>query len=304
MRVPLKVSGCVLDMHEHELKSKTNEIKQHFAHFIINLQQHMLDLQRDEKLDVSVIKSHIIMYDKKLKAPVSCCKTLEDIFNTLCLPKYSSFLNYELLKLFIDYGNDEIKCQFIKYKQDLQEYLKNRIIKSLSAGKVLHAVLVDESMIDENTDLIQLQNRVNILLGHKNLTLLHYESLNRVQGICSVGEANAQRFSSPLPNLPFIDDSDSENSISGNSDNKHSETNSEKDIEKSKEESAGKGSNINTVEETLEEVDLASTAVSTFLPQKNSLIMTTRDDTKAENVKSLPDHHVSASGQHNKKALL
>lgn len=52
------------------------------------------------------------------------------------------------------------------------------MIENPSGGESSYAVVIDESITDEISDLVQLQNRVKVILGHKNLTLLRWENLN------------------------------------------------------------------------------------------------------------------------------
>ena len=136
-------------------------------------------MQKDGTLDVSVIKNQIVAYDKRLKVPMSRCKSLSDIFEKLILPEYSSFLDYDLIKLLVDYGSDECKSEFIDYKKKLQNFLENRIIEQSTPGaeKSSYAVVIDESITSDITDLTQIQNRVRIILGQRSLTLIHWENL-------------------------------------------------------------------------------------------------------------------------------
>ena len=135
-------------------------------------------MQKDGTLDVSVIKNQIVAYDKRLKVPMSRCKSLSDIFEKLILPEYSSFLDYDLIKLLVDYGGDECKSEFIDYKKKLQNFLENRIIEQSTPGaEKSYAVVIDESITSDITDLTLLQNRVRIILGQKSLTLIPWENL-------------------------------------------------------------------------------------------------------------------------------
>ena len=182
MRVPLKsnyhLPSSQKEFEQYKLLRKTKEIKRRFSQFFTQLQQHMLKLQTDGTLDVSVIKSHIILYDKTLKTPMRNCKSLQNIFEIISLPEYSSFLNYELIKLLTDYGSEKNRSDFIDYKKKLQCFLESRMIEYYSPkGEKLYAVLIDDSIIDEMADLIELQNRVKIILGHDNITLLHWNDL-------------------------------------------------------------------------------------------------------------------------------
>ena len=137
-------TACEKKFERDKLARKTKEIRRHFTHFLAQLQQHMLVQQRDGTLDVSVIKSQIIMYDRKLKSPMSHCKSLQDIFETLSSLKHSSFLDYELIKLLVDYGNDKIKSEFADYKRKLQKFLEDRIIENCSGEEKIYVVVIDE----------------------------------------------------------------------------------------------------------------------------------------------------------------
>lgn len=157
---------------------KTKQIKRQYTRFLANLQHHMLTLQKEGALDVSVIKNQIVAYDKKLKIPMSRCKSLQDIFEKLSLPENSSFFDYELVKLLVDYGSDKCKSDFIDYKRKLQNFLESRIIEqSTPGGEKAYAVVIDESITSDATDLVQLQNRVKVILGQKKVTLLPWENL-------------------------------------------------------------------------------------------------------------------------------
>ena len=174
--MPLKSNFQKKAFERHELTKNTDEIKRHFSHFLNQLQQHMLASLGEGTLDVSVVKSHLAMYDKKLKVPMSHCKSLKDIFEVLVLPEHSSFLDYEVIKVLVDYGSNEIKSNFIEYKKRLQAFLENRIIEQSSGEEKSYAIVIDESITDEIRDLFLLENRVKLILGHKKLTLLHLET--------------------------------------------------------------------------------------------------------------------------------
>ena len=166
MPVPLRSN----EFERHQLVRNTEEIKRHYDSFLANLQQYILTLQRDGALSASVVKSQIIAFDKKLKTPIGHCESLEDIFEILSSPEHSSFLDYELIKLLADYGNDKIRSEFIEYKKKLQKFLESRMIAVEPC-----VIVIDESITSEIKDVVQLQNRVKIILGHKNLTLLHLQ---------------------------------------------------------------------------------------------------------------------------------
>lgn len=157
----VSLSGTNRHFESCELTRNTKEIKGHYTHFLAELQENMLDLQKDGILDVSVIKSQIIMLDRKLKTPISDCRSLQEIFEILQSPEHSSFLDYELVKVFVDYGNNKLKGDFVNYKKKLQKFLEKRIIERSSGGEKLFAVVIDESITNNITDLIQLENRVN-----------------------------------------------------------------------------------------------------------------------------------------------
>lgn len=162
------------ELESYDLIKSTEEIKGHFTNFLAQLQQHMLVLQKEGAIDVSVIKNQIVSYDKKLKAPMSQCKSLQDVFKSLILPEHSSFWDYDLLKVLIDYGSDRIKNAFFDYKKKLQKFFENRMIQHSSGEEKSYAVVVDKSITSEISDLIQLQNRVKMILGHENIGLLHW----------------------------------------------------------------------------------------------------------------------------------
>lgn len=172
VKVPLVSHYCVSD--ENELAAKTKEIKSHFTSFLNELQQHLLALQQDGLVDVSVVKNQMIMYDKQLKIPMNHCESLKDIFESLTSPGHASFFDYELIKLLCDFGGERIKIALIKYKKKLQTFLEHRMIEC-SSGE--YAVVIDKSFTHECSDLTQLQNRVRIVLGQKNLRLLLWENL-------------------------------------------------------------------------------------------------------------------------------
>lgn len=161
-----------MKFNTYELTSKTSKIKGCFADFLSELQQHMLVLQKEGALDISVIKSHILMYDRKLITPMSQCKSLQDVFETLCLPEHSSFLNYDLIKILAEYGSEKIRKNFMNYKKNLQKFFEDRMIVQ-SPGEV--AVIVDKSITNEFSDCHQLQNQVRIILGYGDLQLLIWE---------------------------------------------------------------------------------------------------------------------------------
>ena len=171
MKVPLKGHGR-LSFARNELRKETNDIKTQFQNFVDQLQQHLLLLLENGTLDVSTIKSHLIMYDPKLKGPLNPSKSLQDVFKTLSSPEHSTFLDYELVKLLTDYGDNAIKENFICYKRNLQKFLENRIIEqSTSEDEKSYAVVLDESITNEISDLVRLENGVKMILGHQNLRL-------------------------------------------------------------------------------------------------------------------------------------
>ena len=210
VKVPLKSNYHLADSEKEferdNLMRRTKEIKGHYAHFLGQLQQHMLSLLKDGALDVSVIKNHLTMYDSNLKNPMSHCKSLQDIFETLNSPKYSSFLDYELIKVLADYGSDKIKSDFIDYKKKLQKFLEKRIIEHYSGEEKFYAVVIDESIIDEIPDLSQVENRVKNILGQKNLVLLHWENLSlHLKLNTPLEEANTKLASPSLLNNAHVE---------------------------------------------------------------------------------------------------
>ena len=137
----------------------------------------MLNLKKEGKLDISVIKSQIGLYDSELREPMSHCENLQDIFEVLMSPKHQlSFFNYELIKLLVHYGSEEIASDFTKYKRKLQKFFENRIMAQSSGNFV---VVIDEGITKDAANLpqSQLQNRINFILGHKNLRVVTLESL-------------------------------------------------------------------------------------------------------------------------------
>lgn len=154
------------------LIKETTAIKRLFAGFLARLQQHILSLQENGVLDISVVKSQLVMYDRQLKEPMSHCSSLEDIFTVISSPKHSSILDYELVKVLVDYGNDEIQSELSSYKKELQKFLENRMSEHSSGGEKSYVVVLDETITDGHYDLTGLQNRVRIILGQKNVSLL------------------------------------------------------------------------------------------------------------------------------------
>lgn len=190
---------------------KTAEIRSQYNHFLAQLESYMLVLQQDGTLDTSVVKNYITNYDSKLKVPMSHCKSLQNIFEIISSSKYSSFLNYDLIKLLVDFGNDKIKNDFTTYKRKLQIFLESRITEHCSGEGKSYAVVIDESITQDATNnMSQLQYQVQFILGHKNVTLLHWENLqpetkkmelqceNRIQ--CHEGDYTAQPWSHPQKN--------------------------------------------------------------------------------------------------------
>lgn len=165
-------------LDKNSLIKATSEIKRHFSHFLSKLQQYLLDLERGGGLDISVVKTQIAIYDRQLKVPLSYCKSLQEAFDILSSSDNSSFLDYELIKVLTDYGNEELKLEFIDYKKRLQMYFKCRLIAcSTPQGEKIYAVLVDESLTDEITDKVRFLNRVKNILGLKDLTVMHWDNL-------------------------------------------------------------------------------------------------------------------------------
>lgn len=191
-KVELKPSAVIDQFDGNELLRKTNKMKALFALFISQLLQ---DIEKDELLDVSVIKSNLVMYDRKLKEPLNCCKSLQEVFETLRSPKYSSFLEYDLIKVLVEYGSAEAKDNWIHYKKQLQKFLEDRLVQQTSGEEVSYAVVIDESLTNEVSDPIQLQNRVKYILGHRDLKLVHLS-----------------KALIPQP-VPFSEEQDSETSI-------------------------------------------------------------------------------------------
>ena len=189
---------CKAEFKKHELLRETAEMKRHFNHFIAEIQQHMLALQHDGILDTSVIINCIIMYDRKLKTCMSHCTSLQDVVETASSPEHSSFLDYDLIKLLIDYGSDTIKSAFTDYKKKLQNFLKDRTVKlSSQKGRESHyAVVIDESIVNDNPNLIQLHNRVKNILGDKNIELVHWKNLNMESQVNEEASNNVDETSS------------------------------------------------------------------------------------------------------------
>ena len=179
--MPIKSSYHLLEAQKFErcdLISKTKAIKQEFTHFLAQLQQHMLNLIKDGTLDISVIKNRLVVYNRRLKSPVCSCESLQDIFEILRSPDHCSFLDYDLIKLFVDYGSGKVRSDFIEYKKKLQRFLKDRIIESSSGEAKSYVIVTDESITDEITDFVQFQNQVKSILGQRNLTFMNWEELS------------------------------------------------------------------------------------------------------------------------------
>lgn len=176
VRVPLSticLRDTKLGFDRNKLSAETQKIKSDFVNFLDELQQHLLTLQREDKLDISVIKTHLSMYDRQLKALIGKCESMKEIFETLSSPGRTSFLDYECIRLLVDYGNDAIKSSFIGYKKRLQKYLESCVIEQSSFdGSTSYSVVIDESITKEETNLDWLQNRVRAVLGHKSLNIL------------------------------------------------------------------------------------------------------------------------------------
>ena len=135
----------------------------------------MEDLERTGNVSLSTIITKLVTYDSELRGAVSCCKSLAEVIQKLVSPEYSTFWDYDLIKILIDYGSEEIKSNFIEYKKKLQKFFEERLIEQPFGG---FAVIVDKSIIDECNQLDQLQNRIRIILGHPSLTLVVQESLS------------------------------------------------------------------------------------------------------------------------------
>lgn len=160
---------------------RTEDIKQCFTAILAEVQRQIVH----KSLDISVIKSHFVSYDRKLQAPLKNCISLENILDILISEKHLSFLNYDLIKILVDYGNDEVKTFFIDYKKKLQEFLKGRVIEILSGKEKKFAVVVDEKLALEVRDVEQLNNRVKFILGHKDLITVNFLDLkfeNQISG--------------------------------------------------------------------------------------------------------------------------
>lgn len=155
----------------YKLERKTKGIKKEFARFIGELEQHLVA----KDINVSAIKTEIIAYDRSLREDIQKSVSLHDILNVLIAK--ASFLDYDLIKLLIDHGDTKIKMMFTDYKRKLQGFLEERMIKEPSGGEDSYVVVIDQIITDECADLKQLLNRVKIILGHKNITLLRWENL-------------------------------------------------------------------------------------------------------------------------------
>ena len=175
-RVSLDSKLYPSEIDKDKLMSETNNVKGRFAVFLDELQQHLLNLQKEEKIDVPVVISQIVLYEKEVRALLSQCNSFQDVFQSLNTSKYLSFVDYDLVKLLVEYGNEEIKSKFIAYKRSLQKLFKNRIIKL----EEKNCVVIDKSIADETRDLDQLLNCVKFILGQEDLTL-HWEDFNPQQ---------------------------------------------------------------------------------------------------------------------------
>ena len=204
MKVPLKSNYHLADAQKEfqrfKLMKKTQEIKRYFVRFFGQLQQHLLALQKDGKCDYSVIVNQIVQYSEKLEGRMSQCRSLQDIFKALSSPKLLSFWDYELIKVLVDCGNDEIRESFIDYKRKLQKFFADRMIEWSSEGeKSYYAVIIDESIINESTDWIHLENRVKIILGRENVTVKRWENLLEAKSSNPSGGTTRQQSISAKP---------------------------------------------------------------------------------------------------------
>ena len=158
----------------YKLERKTKSIKKEFAKFIGELAQHMME----QDVNIAVIKSEILAYNRKLRGDIQKSTSLYDILEVLI--SKSSFLDYDLIKILIDHGDTRIKKTFADYKRKLQRFLEERMIEVPSGQEGSYAVVIDQSVTEECADLNHLLNRVKIILGHKNMILLRWENLQEM----------------------------------------------------------------------------------------------------------------------------
>ncbi len=198
----------------YKLEKKTSRIKREFANIFGDLQQHLLDLQREGIIALSVIKTKIKLFDNKLRDAMDRCKSLEDVFEVVSSHEHSSFLDYDLLKLLVDCGNEKLQRKFVNYKMNLQLFFEERLVEQATGeGEKSYVVIIDKSITDEIEDLIHLQNRVKFILGHKNVTLLRWESLNLqskpytspLEGRVSVTSSHNSSISQSTTSTPIVE---------------------------------------------------------------------------------------------------
>ena len=176
-------STCLPELKEKFDKSRlmkeTEVIKKHFSDFLASLHQYIHALLENRTLaDLSVLKNQMVMYDRKLKVPLNESESLQDVFKILNSPEHSSFLDYELVKVIVDFSNVEMKSKLVEYKRKLQNFLKNRMISTPTQNdSASYAIVVDNSITEVISDPVHLLNRVRMVLGHPNLILLTWESL-------------------------------------------------------------------------------------------------------------------------------
>lgn len=160
------------------MERKTKEIKREFSKFVVKLQ---LNLERNGAINLSAIVTNIIAYDSKLKKVMSRCASIPEVVQTLVLPQYSTFLEYDLIKVLVQCGSNEIQGSFTEYKTKLQKFLEGCLIKQpIGEG---FAVVLERSITDECIHLDQLQNKIRIILGYPELTFVRLENLHKAPAL-------------------------------------------------------------------------------------------------------------------------
>ena len=146
----------------------------------------VFDLQRSiEETNISLkdFKNLLNYFDKKkFEQLLSECKNLQEAFNTIS--NFFSFFDFDIIKLLTrKFGSKDVKKKLERYKERFQKFSKRCVCEVPSdafgepeKSEKVYAIKIDKSLKSLTVEeLKKLNYKMNRILGHQSLRLLHIE---------------------------------------------------------------------------------------------------------------------------------
>lgn len=175
----------LMQQRQFNLNEQTEKIKRTFASIVFDLRKDIMDKNNLEDVTALLKFNDKNLYEKM----ISECSCLEDILEGLSA--FFSFFDYDIVKLLArKLGSTAIKKRLVKYRKKLQDFCKRRIcevpigafdkVETSENGdgvpEKVYKIKIDQSLTTLCLDdLSKLRYKMNRILGHELLRLLHVE---------------------------------------------------------------------------------------------------------------------------------